>query len=148
MLWILQFCRTQWEHVISAFYGGIGQEGSEETGKWPPNRFTHTGGSSCPLGAHLELSSGRVNQPQKVFNGTCEHPQRVITAFQKEGSISSTILVVQAITDQPTGRELDPSLSGVHVFLEREAALGGHLPPTLSTKGTSVAKPWGSDIIP
>lgn len=55
--------------------------------------------------------------------------------------MSSTTLVVEAITDQPTGGEIDPSLSGVRVFLDREAILGGHLSPTLFT--TAVVKPWG-----
>lgn len=65
------------------------------------------------------------------------------TAFQKKGRISSTVSVVQAITDQSTGGEIDPSFSGVHAFLEREAALSGHLSSILYNKGTVAAKPWG-----
>lgn len=60
--------------------------------------------------------------------------------------MSSTTLVVEAITDQPTGGETDPSLSGVRVFLDREAILRGHLSPTLFT--TAVVKPLGLEWPP
>lgn len=144
MLWIPHFYRTQWERSSLLCVAASVTKAQRKQEMATQQNHSHRPPVG-PAGAHFVLSSGRVNQLPKVFNGPCEHPQRVVTAFRKEVSVSSTILVVQAITDQPSGREIDPSLPGVHVFLEREATLGGHLLPTLSTKGTAVAKPWGGN---
>lgn len=78
MLWILSFNRTQWERNTSASCG-ISPEGSEETGRWPPNSaHSHrTRWSSFLLGAHLEPSVWKGQPTSKQSSAGCMHILKV-----------------------------------------------------------------------
>ena len=69
-----------------------------------PTELTHTGpiGPGFCWGLTLSHQFRRVSQsPNSPQLGLCEHPRSSVTVFQKEGRVSSTILVAQAITDHP-----------------------------------------------